>query len=153
VRTREDTAKVGRDFDGIDNVITMKQNEEERIIEVKIHDDDEWNPDNDFYVELYDTRTKKRLMGDDTECRVTILDEDFPGKLVFKETEVTGSRKNNKVEVIVNRVEGTDGKISCKIRTEAFIEGKGNELNYQNAVAGTDYNALDETLEFAAGES
>lgn len=62
VRTREDTAKVGRDYDHIDNVITLKENEEERIIEVKIHDDDEWNPDNDFYVELYDTRTKKRLI-------------------------------------------------------------------------------------------
>lgn len=61
VRTREDTAKVGRDFDGIDNVITMRGNDEERIIEIKIHDDDEWNPDNDFYIELYDIKTKKRL--------------------------------------------------------------------------------------------
>jgi len=142
VRTREDTAKVGRDYDHIDNVITLKENEEERIIEVKIHDDDEWNPDNDFYVELYDTRTKKRLMGDDTECKVTILDEDFPGKLVFKDTEVMGSRRNNKVEVVVNRVEGTDGSISCQIRTEPFITGKGNENNFQNAIADTDYGAL-----------
>lgn len=142
VRTREDTAKVGRDYDHIDNVITLKENEEERIIEVKIHDDDEWNPDNDFYVELYDTRTKKRLMGDDAECKVTILDEDFPGKLVFKDTEVMGSRRNNKVEVVVNRVEGTDGSISCQIRTEPFITGKGNENNFQNAIADTDYGAL-----------
>lgn len=125
IRTREHTAKVGRDFDGIDNIITMKGNESERTIEVKIHDDDEWNPDNDFYIELYDTRTKKRLMGDDSECKVTILDEDFPGKLVFGQTEMTGSRKNEKIDIAINRIEGTDGKISCYIRTEYFIEGKG----------------------------
>ena len=61
VRTREDSAKVGKDYDGIDNVITMKGKDTEREVEIKIHDDDEWNPDNDFYVELYDTKTKKRL--------------------------------------------------------------------------------------------
>ena len=125
VRTREDTAKVGRDFDGIDNVITFRGAEEERTIEIKIHDDDEWNPDNDFFIELYDIKTKKRLMGDDTQCKVTILDEDCPGKLVFAQTEVHGSRKNDKVAVTINRIEGTDCKISCVVRTEAFIEGKG----------------------------
>lgn len=135
IRTREDTAKVGRDFDGIDNVITMKGKDVERVVEVKIHDDDEWNPDNDFYIELYDTRTKKRLMGDDTECKVTILDEDFPGKLCFAQTDIQGSRKNDSVDIVVNRIEGTDGKITCVVRTTPFIEGKGQEYNNENAIA------------------
>jgi solute carrier family 8 (sodium/calcium exchanger) len=101
VRTIEDSAKNGRDYDNIDQVITMKPNESEATVEVRIHDDDEWNPDNDFYLELYDVNTKRRLFGEDTKCKVTILDEDFPGKLQFKRTEVMGSRKNKKVEVTI----------------------------------------------------
>ena len=63
------------------------------------------------------------MYGEDTQCKVTILDEDFPGKLQFKRTEMTGSRKNKKVEVVINRVDGTSGHISCQVRTEALIIG------------------------------
>lgn len=66
VRTIEDSAKNGRDFDNIDQVITMKPNEDEATVEVRIHDDDEWNPDNDFFLELYDVNTRRRLFGEDT---------------------------------------------------------------------------------------
>lgn len=99
VRTREGTAKNQRDYDDIDQVITIKPNESEATIEVRIHDDDDWNPDNDFFAELYDINTKRKLSGDDTECKVTILDEDFPGKLQFKRTEIMGSRKNKRVDI------------------------------------------------------
>lgn len=54
---------------------------------------------------------------------MTILDEDFPGKLQFKRTEMMGSRKNKKVEVTIQRVDGTSGHISCQVRTEALIVG------------------------------
>lgn len=68
VRTLEGTAKYSKDFDGIDQIITMKQNENETEVDIRIHDDDEWNPDTDFYVELYDVNTKRRLLGEDTQC-------------------------------------------------------------------------------------
>jgi solute carrier family 8 (sodium/calcium exchanger) len=123
VRTSEGTAKYERDFDKVDQVLTMKTSESEATIEVRIHDDDEWNPDNDFFLELYDVNTNRRLNGDDTQCKVTILDEDIPGKLQFKRTDIMGSRKNKKVDVIVNRIDGTSGHVTCNIRTEALIAG------------------------------
>ena len=46
----------------------------------------------DFYIELYDTKSSQKLYGDDTDCRITILDEDFPGKLGFEVTELTAAR-------------------------------------------------------------
>lgn len=58
VRTEEGTAKHGTDFDGIDQIITFKRNEYEATVEIRIHDDDDWNPDNDFFVELYNIKTK-----------------------------------------------------------------------------------------------
>lgn len=60
--------------------------EQEKTILVPIVDDEEWNPDLNFWVELYDPlKTEQgyddRLPGDDTKCKVTILDEDFPGMI------------------------------------------------------------------------
>lgn len=72
---------------------------------------------------------------------------------MFADTEIMGSRKDEKVDIAINRVDGTDGKISCVVRTESFIEGKQNQFNLQNAIADQDYAPFNETIEFAAGES
>lgn len=83
IRTLNDTAKAGKEYDAIEEVMTMKKRDGEKQVEITIHDNHDWQPDLDFYIELYDTKTNERLWGDDTKCRVTILDEDFPGKLGF----------------------------------------------------------------------
>lgn len=75
-------------------------------------------------VELYDPvpPNKPRLIGDDTCTTITILDEDFPGTLSFENTELQVTRNQDKIEITILRNEGTDGKISCMIKTEPFIE-------------------------------
>ena len=50
VRTKEGTAKPGKDFEVIEEVVTMKKRETEKIMNIKIHDNAEWQPDMDFYV-------------------------------------------------------------------------------------------------------
>lgn len=126
LRTKEATAKSGKDFDAIDEVFTMKKRDQEKLVEVTIHDNQDWQPDMDFYIELYDAKTQARLFGDDTETRITILDEDFPGKLGFEVTEIEASRSQDKVDIVIKRFEGTDGKISCMVRTEPLIPDKSN---------------------------
>jgi len=84
VRTRDDTAVSPKDYKAIDQEIKFEKREQEKKIEIPIIDDEEWNPDLEFWVELYDpTKTEQgyddRLPGDDTKCKVTILDEDQPG--------------------------------------------------------------------------
>lgn len=66
-----------------DAKVLFKSGQTESEIVIKIIDDDEWEPDEDFYVELFDSSTQARLAGDDTRTRVTILDDDKPGLLVF----------------------------------------------------------------------
>ena len=88
VRTIDGTAKAGSEFAPLDEVQTISKKETEKVIEIKIHDNSDWQPDLDFYIELYDTKTQNRLFGDDTSCKITILDEDFPGKLGFESTEI-----------------------------------------------------------------
>jgi solute carrier family 8 (sodium/calcium exchanger) len=88
-RTIDDSATAPKDYEAVDKTITMGKNENEMLIQIPIVDDEEWEPDLDFFVELYDPATGKVLEGDDTRCKVTILDEDFPGTLGFEQTEIT----------------------------------------------------------------
>jgi len=83
IRTIKDTAVPEEDYISVDQKVTMAADEVETKIEIQIIDDNEWEPDMDFLVELYDLEGKDRLEGDDTQTRVTILDEDFPGTLSF----------------------------------------------------------------------
>ena len=94
IRTVESTAKSGNDFKPLDEAITMDKRETERTIEIQIIDDNQWEPDLDFYVELYDPSQKgeeeiaPRMIGDDSICKITILDEDFLGTLTFETTDM-----------------------------------------------------------------
>ena len=69
-------------------------------------------------MEIYDPNTSKRFIGDDTVARVTILDEDFPGTVGFEVTMLTVSRDQEYINILIKREKGSDGKISCNIKTE-----------------------------------
>ena len=75
-RTVDGLAKAGEDYEGFDEKITMKADEKEREIRIGIVDDPDWEPDEEFKVQLLDADTEEQLEGDDTECVVLILDED-----------------------------------------------------------------------------
>jgi len=56
------------------------------VVPIKIFDNNEWQPDLEFFVELYDGPCKGEF---DTITKVTIIDEDFPGSLGFEDTQIT----------------------------------------------------------------
>jgi len=67
-----------------------------------------------------------KFYGDDTITKVTILDEDFPGTLRFDETAITvPSGRVDYVELKVQRLQGSDGKISCIVRTDKCSSTEG----------------------------
>jgi hypothetical protein len=80
IRTIDGSAKETEDYEKLDKAITLRK-EDEMKIKIAIMDDDDWEPDEDFFVELYDTRTGYKLKGKDTRCTVTIIDDDKPGTL------------------------------------------------------------------------
>ena len=84
-RTKEGDAQPDLDYKHIDEEVVFKKGQAEATVSVQIVDDDGWEPDEDFYVELYSKESGDRLNGDDTITRVTILDDDKPGMLVFEE--------------------------------------------------------------------
>lgn len=59
VRTVDDTAISPKDYKEINHEISFGKREQEKKIEIPIVDDEEWNPDLEFWVELYDpTKTE-----------------------------------------------------------------------------------------------
>jgi hypothetical protein len=86
VKTRDDTATAPDDYEAIDTLLQFKSGEKSKTIEINIVNDNGYEPDEDFYVELYHEGTK--LANVDCVCKVTILDDDKPGTLCFKNPKV-----------------------------------------------------------------
>lgn len=123
VRTKDKTARAGIEYQAYDEVINMKKRDVYTEVEIPIIDNTEWQPDMEFFIELYDYSVagKPRLPGDDTQTLVTILDEDFPGTLGFEETDLKVAKGQDYVDVKIVRKQGADGEISCMFRTEQFM--------------------------------
>lgn len=56
-RTVADTATAPKDYAHCDEHVSMKKKDTELKIQVEIVDDEEWEPDLDFFIELYDLET------------------------------------------------------------------------------------------------
>ena len=90
------------DFVHIDKVLEFDYVDREKSVKIEILDDEEWEPDENFYLEIYDLQTKARLPGEDTRTTVLILDDDKPGIFSFekKTYQVRAKDKQAKLKVI-----------------------------------------------------
>jgi solute carrier family 8 (sodium/calcium exchanger) len=79
VKTVDDQAKAGEDYQELVQTINFKNGEAFQVVEVLINDDENWEPDEDFWVQLYSVDKEVELRGQDTKTRVTIIDDDKPG--------------------------------------------------------------------------
>lgn len=66
VRTSDGTAKAHEDYVPKEELITFKANEKERTIKIGLVDSHDWEPDEDFFIDLCDEQTKERLTGENT---------------------------------------------------------------------------------------
>lgn len=113
VATIDAEAIAGEDYDAVDQVLEFKKGEEFQFIEVVIHDDENWEPDEDFFVQLYDPFTGLELGGKDTKTRVTIIDDDKPGQICFEETKTIKVLPSDEVaEIVILRKNGADGIVT-----------------------------------------
>lgn len=123
VRTRDDTAVSPKDYQEISTELRFGMRDTEKKIRIPIVDDEEWNPDLEFWVELFNPNLTEQgvddlLSGDDTRCKVTILDEDFPGIIQFGCTDIRVSKDTTEVEIEIERIDGSDGNVGCMVSTE-----------------------------------
>ena len=151
VRTVADSAVPPKDYEHMQEIVQFKKKDTEQKIRVNIVDDEEWNPDLEFYVELFDPtqESQPRLPGDDTRCKVTILDEDFPGTLGFEVTDIKCNHRQKKIDVKIVRQDGADGSIQCLVQTDKFSA----EDKMACAQEFTDFLPKLEKMKFAHGET
>ena len=83
------TANAGEDYVETTGVLTFAPGETEKEISVEIIDDDEPEEDEMFIVKLANPRPNAKL-GSEGMTIVTIIDDDDPGLLGFKDEETHG---------------------------------------------------------------
>ena len=76
IRSDDKGAKAGRDYGLIDEMITFKRKDFDKYITVQILNDDKWEPDSSFFLQLHDPLTGVKLEGEDTKTKITIIDDD-----------------------------------------------------------------------------
>jgi hypothetical protein len=141
IRTVDDTAKDPKDYKKTEEIVKSGQFEKTGdlytyMFTVPIVNDDEWNPDMDFFIELFNPNlvgdSNDRLPGKDTRCKVTILDEDKPGTIGFQETDIRVSQFAEELEIEIVRQDGSDGRISCSINTEMINKSSSGAKEFDH---------------------
>ena len=113
VKTVDAEAKAGEDFEPVDRVLEFKQGEAQQQVDIIIHDDDNWEPDEDFFVQLFDPINGTELDGQDTKTRVTIIDDDKPGQICFDQPKGVKAPANEEfAEIVILRKNGSDGIVT-----------------------------------------
>jgi len=126
VKCIDGTATAGKKFKGpAEEMITMASNEQEHIVTIEIIDDDEYNEDLDFTIELV-TEDGIRMEGDDTQARITIKDEDLPGTICFDKRKITVRKMDKFAYIQLTRKDGAAGDIQCYCKTESVAKEVNN---------------------------
>jgi len=109
-------------------------------------DNEEWEPDEEFSVELFDFKTGYALKGKDVRCKITIIDDDNPGVLSFEKPEIRVLASEPEAKITVVRKNGCKGTISCRFKT---VDVEDRE---KRAIPGEDYEKTEGIVEFKTSE-
>lgn len=125
VCTIDQEAKAGDDYEKVDEILEFTGQEKDglKYITVTINDDDNWEPDEDFWVQLYEPvdgpiENAPLLKGGDTKTIVTIIDDDKPGSIAFEDSKpIKAVASSGKAEIKIVRKNGSDGKVTVDYET------------------------------------
>ncbi|XP_065559522.1 sodium/calcium exchanger 2-like isoform X2 [Artemia franciscana] len=144
VESIDGSAKAGEDYKAVDEVVFFEPNVIEKKINVDIIDDNQYEPDEQFYLKLSLMNNKGRYytvsngtgnhensnldlttegeeesvhLGTRSIMEITILNDDQPGIITFNERGLLVKESVNAAIVNIHRRNGTDGIVSVKWRT------------------------------------
>mmetsp|Transcript_72802 Transcript_72802/g.213556 ORF Transcript_72802/g.213556 Transcript_72802/m.213556 type:complete len:1035 (-) Transcript_72802:174-3278(-) len=127
-RTREATAKEGERYQHVEGILTFGATQTEKIIEIPVIDDEQWQDNEYFSCEIFDLQAsgvsaRSKGQPGDGACRIglestqiMILNDDMPGTLSFDVDEVYGC-EGEPVKLGLMRTHGTCGRITAQYRT------------------------------------
>jgi len=136
----------GSDFEFTTGVLTFKKGELKKTIRVKLVDDNDYEPDERFFIELNQPKPPTGNKGTFSEpfeflgtsiCSITILDDQQPGTMSL-DKEVYAMTDGTSLKIKIQRTDGADGEAKVLVKTK---EG--------TAKAGVDFEAKETVVTFA----
>jgi len=129
----------------VNEVLTFEPKETEKEIGITIVDDNQWEPDEEFFLKLSllsaDESGEVKL-GRTCIMEITILNDDEPGTFQFEKRGHLVKESIGNAQLSIIRQNGADGDVSVKWRT---ID--------KTAINGKDYNGGEGEIEFKHGET
>lgn len=145
VETIDGSAKEQEDYEPLNELLTFEPDVREKEVSVNIVDDNQWEPDEEFFVKLTLVPGKESedvRLGRTSIMEITILNDDEPGTIQFEKRGILVKESCGEAEVSVVRQNGADGEISIKYRT---IDG--------SAVDSKDFKGGEGIVHFKHGET
>ncbi|CAF2384962.1 unnamed protein product [Rotaria sp. Silwood2] len=141
--TIDGTATAGEDYVKLSEEFKMERGQQEKRITIHVIDDNQWEPDETFFVKLSlpEGEESRAKLGSKTIALVTIINDDEPGFIGFEESITLVKESVGKVEIKLLRVNGADGRVSVHYRTKDI-----------DAVATRDYEPAQSEIIFEHGE-
>jgi solute carrier family 8 (sodium/calcium exchanger) len=138
------TANAGEDYIETSGILVFEPGETEKAIEVEIIDDDEPEEDEMFLVKLANPRPNAKL-GSEGMTIVTIIDDDDPGLLGFKDedTHCTAQESDGTAHIFVSRFKGRSGTVTVDYTTEniSAVGGDTDTCDYKKTEGTLTFNA------------
>jgi solute carrier family 8 (sodium/calcium exchanger) len=146
LETIDGTAEAVKDYIPVRQTITFAADEIIQHVDIAIVDDNEWEPDEVFFVKLSldpeDPTSRNATLGKRAIQEITILNDDDPGIFEFEKPSFLIKESIGVAQIPVTRVNGCDGRVTLQWKTEDLT-----------AVSGKDYTGGEGSLVFEHGET
>ena len=145
VETIDGSANEGEDYQAVDEILTFEPMETEKEIGITIVDDNQWEPDEEFFLKLSLLSTghsKDVKLGRTSIMEITILNDDEPGVFQFEKRGHLVKESCGNAVISVIRQNGADGDVTIRWRTVD-----------KTAISGKDFVGGEGEIEFKHGET
>jgi len=147
VETIDGSANEGEDYQAVDEILTFEPMETEKEIGITIVDDNQWEPDEEFFLKLSllsagQGPSKEVKLGRTSIMEITILNDDEPGTFQFEKRGHLVKESCGNAVISVIRQNGADGDVTIKWRTVD-----------KTAISGKDYVGGEGEIDFKHGET